>query len=133
MIDARPLGVVVDTMVISWLLGERVNAAAEGNRALIDARAVLLAFQTVMELRSPRREARPPSIARQQTEGLYGQTRANVDATEPCLQVLVAPGSASLKRHLAMTTDHAGMPTAVERVMPVNVRESLIAERLVLP
>jgi predicted nucleic acid-binding protein len=51
MTDARPLGVVVDTMVISWLLDERPNALAAGYRVLIGARPVVLAFQTVMELR----------------------------------------------------------------------------------
>lgn len=51
MIDARPLGVVVDTMVISWLFDERANLLADRYRILIDARPVVLAFQTVMELR----------------------------------------------------------------------------------
>lgn len=51
MIDARPVGVVVDTMVISWLLDERVNPVADRCRSLIDRRPVLLSFQTVMELR----------------------------------------------------------------------------------
>lgn len=51
MIDARPRGVVVDTMVISWLLDERANPVADRYRALIDATPVVLAFQTVMELR----------------------------------------------------------------------------------
>jgi predicted nucleic acid-binding protein len=51
MTDDRPLGVVVDTMVISWLLDERPNALAAHYRELIGARPVVLAFQTVMELR----------------------------------------------------------------------------------
>ncbi len=51
MTDARPIGVVVDTMVISWLFDQRPNPVADRYRALIDARPVLLAFQTVMELR----------------------------------------------------------------------------------
>jgi tRNA(fMet)-specific endonuclease VapC len=47
-----PLGaVVVDTMVISWLFDERPNSLADRYRALIGGRPVLLAFQTVMELR----------------------------------------------------------------------------------
>jgi len=50
-IDARPAGVVVDTMVISWLLDDRPNPVADRYRVLIDTRPVLLAFQTVMELR----------------------------------------------------------------------------------
>ena len=51
MTDARPAGVVVDTMVISWLFDERVNPIADRYRALIGASPVVLAFQTVMELR----------------------------------------------------------------------------------
>jgi tRNA(fMet)-specific endonuclease VapC len=46
-----PTGVVVDTMVISWLFDERPNPLAERYRALIGPAPVLLAFQTVMELR----------------------------------------------------------------------------------
>jgi hypothetical protein len=38
-------------MVISWLLDGRPNPVAERYRALIETRPVLLAFQTVMELR----------------------------------------------------------------------------------
>jgi predicted nucleic acid-binding protein len=51
MTEARPPGVVVDTMVISWLLDEQPSPLADSYRALIDARPVVLAFQTVMELR----------------------------------------------------------------------------------
>ena len=46
----RP-GVVVDTMVISWLLDDRPNRLANQYRALIGDAPVVLAFQTVMELR----------------------------------------------------------------------------------
>jgi len=48
---ARPVGVVVDTMVISWLFDQRPNPVADRYRALIGTRPVLRAFQTVMELR----------------------------------------------------------------------------------
>ena len=48
---APPAGVVVDTMVISWLFDERPNQLAERYRDLIGPAPVLLAFQTVMELR----------------------------------------------------------------------------------
>ncbi len=51
MTDARPVGVVVDMMVISWLFDQRPNPVADRYRALIETRPVLLAFQTVMELR----------------------------------------------------------------------------------
>lgn len=44
-------GVVVDTMVISSLLHERPDTRAERYRTLIGERPVLVAFQTVMELR----------------------------------------------------------------------------------
>lgn len=51
MIETRPVGVVVDTMVISWLFDQRPNPVTDRYRALIETRPVLLAFQTVMELR----------------------------------------------------------------------------------
>jgi predicted nucleic acid-binding protein len=44
-------GVVVDTMVISWLLNDRPEDLAGRYRDLIGANPVLLAFQTLMELR----------------------------------------------------------------------------------
>ena len=49
--DRPPVGVVVDTMVISWLIDERPNPLAERYRELIGDAPVVLAFQTVMELR----------------------------------------------------------------------------------
>lgn len=49
MIDARS-GVVVDTMVVSWLFDERPSVA-ERSLAVIGQRPVMVAFQTVMELR----------------------------------------------------------------------------------
>ncbi len=51
MTDAPRAGVVVDTMVISWLLGDRPASLAFRYRELIGVTPVLLAFQTVMELR----------------------------------------------------------------------------------
>ncbi len=51
MIDAPAAGVVVDTMVISWLLDDRPEDLAAGYRRLIGAAPMLLAFQTLMELR----------------------------------------------------------------------------------
>jgi len=48
---APPVGVVVDTMVISWLFDDRPSPLADRYRALIGPAPVLLAFQTVMELR----------------------------------------------------------------------------------
>jgi len=51
MTSARREGVVVDTMVISWLFHDRPNPRAERYRTLIGDRPVVLAFQTVMELR----------------------------------------------------------------------------------
>lgn len=51
MTDAPRVGVVVDTMVISWLFDHRTNALADQYRELIGDAPVLLAFHTVMELR----------------------------------------------------------------------------------
>jgi predicted nucleic acid-binding protein len=51
MSDAPRPGVVVDTMVISWLFDERPNPVADQYRVLIGRAPVVLAFQTVMELR----------------------------------------------------------------------------------
>ena len=48
---APPVGVVVDTMVISWLFDDRPNPLADRYRATIGPAPVLLPFQTVMELR----------------------------------------------------------------------------------
>lgn len=48
---ARGSGVVVDTMVLSWLFDDRTNSLADTYRELIDGEPVVLAFQTVMELR----------------------------------------------------------------------------------
>ena len=51
MTAAGAAAVVVDTMVISWLFDDRPNSVADDYRTLIGATPVLLAFQTVMELR----------------------------------------------------------------------------------
>jgi predicted nucleic acid-binding protein len=51
MTNAQPLGVVVDTMVISWLFDDRPNPLADRYRAVIGQEPVVLAFHTVMELR----------------------------------------------------------------------------------
>lgn len=51
MSDARTAGGVVDTMVISWLFDDRPNPLADTYRELIGSEPVVLAFQTVMELR----------------------------------------------------------------------------------
>ncbi len=51
MSDARRPGVVVDTMVVSWLLDDRPNQLADRYRLIIGSEPVVLAFQTVMELR----------------------------------------------------------------------------------
>ncbi len=48
---AREPGVVVDTMVISWLLDDRPKDLAGQYRELIGAAPMLLAFQALMELR----------------------------------------------------------------------------------
>jgi predicted nucleic acid-binding protein len=48
--DARRAGVVLDTMVVSWLIEDRLPLAPR-YRALVGSEPVLLAFQSVMELR----------------------------------------------------------------------------------
>ena len=57
MTDAVPSGVVVDTMVVSWLFDDRGNPLDDDYRELIATRPVLLAFPTVMELRFGARRA----------------------------------------------------------------------------
>ncbi len=47
----EPVGLVVDTMIISWLFDGRPNPQADLYRVLIGSRPVLLSFHTVMELR----------------------------------------------------------------------------------
>lgn len=47
MTDAVHVGVVVDTMVVSWLFADRLNPRAGRYRQLIGAGPVLLSFQTV--------------------------------------------------------------------------------------
>jgi predicted nucleic acid-binding protein len=44
-------GVVVDTNVLSWLFDQRPNPLRDRYRSLIDQRRVLVASQSVMELR----------------------------------------------------------------------------------
>ena len=51
MTDARAPGVVVDTMVISWLFDDRPNPLADRYGQLLGSQPALLAFQTVMDLR----------------------------------------------------------------------------------
>jgi predicted nucleic acid-binding protein len=51
MTDARAAGVVVDTMVMSWLLEPARSPLAAPYEELMGGRAVVVAFQTVMELR----------------------------------------------------------------------------------
>ena len=51
MTSPGPAGVVVDTMVISWFFEQHPDKLAQRYRDVIGTRPVLLAFQTVMELR----------------------------------------------------------------------------------
>jgi predicted nucleic acid-binding protein len=68
MITAQPLGVVVDTMVISWLFDDRPNRLADRYRTLIGAKPVLLAFHTLMELRYGVLRARWGELRRRRLE-----------------------------------------------------------------
>src|SRR5260370_18918805 len=73
MTDVPLAGVVVDTMVISWLLDERPNPLAERYRLLIGAAPVLLAFQTVMEVRYGALRARWGELRRRGLERRLAQ------------------------------------------------------------
>jgi len=68
MTGAPPAGVVVDTMVISWLFDERPNALADRYRQLIGPAPALLTFQTVMELRFGAIRARWGELRRRRLE-----------------------------------------------------------------
>lgn len=48
---ARPAGVVVDTMVMSWIIDPERSGFAGPYEGLIAGRPVMVALQTVMELR----------------------------------------------------------------------------------
>ncbi|HEX9547107.1 MAG TPA: PIN domain-containing protein [Acidimicrobiales bacterium] len=65
---ARAPGVVVDTMVISWLFADQPHPLAARYRELIAGRPVLLAFQTVMELRYGARRAGWGDLRRRRLE-----------------------------------------------------------------
>ena len=51
MSDARQAGVVVDTMVMSWIIEPERSPLSGPYEQLIDGRPIAVAFQTVMELR----------------------------------------------------------------------------------
>lgn len=68
MSGAPATGVVVDTMVISWLLDDRAEDLASQYRDLIAANPVLLAFQTLMELRYGVLRARWDELRRRRLE-----------------------------------------------------------------
>ena len=68
MTDARPAGVILDTMVVSWLFDDRPNPLADRYRFLIGTRPALLAFQTVMELRFGALRARWGELRRRRLE-----------------------------------------------------------------
>lgn len=73
MTTTRPAGVVVDTMVISWLFDERPNPVAERYRTLIADTPVLLAFQTVMEQRYGALRAEWGELRRRRLERRIGE------------------------------------------------------------
>ena len=68
MTDALPSGVVVDAMVISWLFEDRIRPLADRCQELIGRLPVLLAFQTVMELRFGARRAGWGDLRRRRLE-----------------------------------------------------------------
>jgi len=68
MTDARPAGVILDTMVVSWLFDDRPNPLADRYRFLIGTQPALLAFQTVMELRFGALRAKWGELGRRRLE-----------------------------------------------------------------
>jgi len=73
MTDAPAAGVVVDTMVISWLLDDRPQRLATGYRELIGTTPMLVAFQTLMELRYGALRAGWGELRRRRLERRVGQ------------------------------------------------------------
>jgi len=73
MTAARPAVVVVDTMVVSWMLDDRTNPLADRYRTLIGATPVVLAFQTVMELRFGAMRAGWGELRRRRLERRVGE------------------------------------------------------------
>ena len=67
------VGVVVDTMVVSWLFDDRLNPVADRYRELIGASPVLLAFQTVAELRYGALRAGWGELRRRRLDRLRGR------------------------------------------------------------
>jgi tRNA(fMet)-specific endonuclease VapC len=93
MSDARPPGVVVDTMVISWLFADQPHPLVDEYRGLIGGRPILLAFQTVMELRYGALRARWGDLRRRRLERDIAQVTV-VQADDE-----LATGCADLRHH----------------------------------
>lgn len=68
MTDARRAGVIVDTMVMSWLIEPDRSPLADSYRELIGGRSILVVFQTVMELRFGALNARWGELRRRRLE-----------------------------------------------------------------
>lgn len=68
MTDARRAGVIVDTMVMSWLIEPDRSPLADPYRELIGGRSTLVVFQTVMELRFGALNARWGELRRRRLE-----------------------------------------------------------------
>jgi predicted nucleic acid-binding protein len=101
MTAAPPTGVVVDTMVISWLFDERPNPLAERYRDLIGPAPVLLAFQTVMELRFGAIRAGWGELRRRQLE----RRLAQLTVLQPDDQMVL------ICAQLGPTASEPGMPS----------------------
>lgn len=95
MTNPQPSGVVVDTMVVSWLFDDRPNELAQRYRTLIGPRPVLLAFQTVMELRYGVLRAGWGQLRRRRLE----RRIAELTVVEPDDQMITT--CASLRAHCA--------------------------------
>jgi predicted nucleic acid-binding protein len=97
---ATPTGVVVDTMVVSWLFDDRPNDLAEAYRQLIGTAPVLLAFQTVMELRFGALRAGWSELRRHRFE----RRIASLTVVQPDDQMITV---CAVLRHDCQRTGHA--------------------------
>ncbi len=66
-------GVVVDTNVLSWLFDQRINPLRDRYRSIIGNRSVLVAFQSVMELRYGAMHAGWGELRRRRLERSLGE------------------------------------------------------------
>lgn len=91
MTEARRPGVIVDTMVISRLLGDRPDRLTLVYRDLIGEAPVVLAFQTVMELAARVHDGDRWIAATAIRLGLPLVSDDRIFHGAPCVQLVTAP------------------------------------------